>query len=536
MYLFSLIRALDDRSYSTYGFVVWFFQTNNFEIKETKRGALQSRGEYLYVFALLTMLLSVTASLFLSIASLINEFPEGYIFGVAILLAVPLVGAASIMLYNAMISLLVVAILQLKNIGKRILCVVLEAQVVRLRKKYPFKVVAVVGSVGKTSTKLAVAQTLELADKKVQYQQGNYNDRLTVPLVVFGQPLPGLLNMAAWIKILRKNNRIIRKGYQYDVVVLELGTDGPGQLERFAYLLPDITVVTAVAQEHMEFFKTIDAVAEEELSLVNHSKKTLINTDDVIEKYRGSITYTGYGLLHKKADYYIESDSESIDGQNVQCFIHSKNFAQGKVAFLGPQGRKIILAAAAVAHLLEIKSETIDVAITKLQPFAGRMQILPGIKNSILIDDTYNAAPAAVEAALHVLENTKASQRIAVLGSMNELGEYSIEAHKAIGTSIDAAKINLVVTVGTEARDYLAPAAEEQGCEVKTFLNPHEAGLYIKRHLTEGGIVLFKGSQNGVFAEEALKPLLNEKSDESKLVRQSKYWMKQKRKQFKLPR
>ncbi len=535
-YIFSLIKALDDRKYSTYHFVGWFFQTNSFEAKGSKKRSLQPRGEYLYVFVLLSTLLAVAVSLILSISSLNNQFPEGYIFGIAILIAAPLISALCLALYNAFISLLVTAKLQLKDIGKRVLCVLLEAQVVKLRKKYPFKVVAVVGSVGKTSTKLAIAQTLDLAGKKVQYQKGNYNDRLTVPLVVFGQALPGLFNFAAWNRIIRNNKKIIRKGYKYDVVVLELGTDGPGQLEKFAYLMPDITVVTAVAQEHMEFFRTIDAVAKEELSLVNYSDRTLINTDDVAERYREGITYTGYGLLHKNADYYIESHSESIHGQDVQCFIHSKNFAQGKIAFLGTQGKKIVLAAAAVAHMLEVQSDTIDEAITELQPFAGRMQVLNGIKQSILIDDTYNATPAAVEAALHVLEKTKASHRIAVLGSMNELGEHSVEAHKTIGASIDASKINLVVTVGAEAQDYLAPAAEEQGCEVKTFLNPHDAGLYVKEHIKEKSLVLFKGSQNGVFTEEALKPLLKEKSDASKLVRQSSYWMKQKRKQFKLPR
>ncbi len=535
-YILSLIEALDERKYSTYHFVAWFFQTDNFQVKNSKKRSLQTRGEYLYIFVLLSMLLAVATSLVLSISSLDNQFPEGYIFGIAILVAVPLIGATCLVLYNAIISLLLVAKLQLKDMGKRVLCVLLEAQVVKLRKKYPFKVVAVVGSVGKTSTKLAVAQTLELADKKVQYQKGNYNDRLTVPLVVFGQALPGLFNVAAWAKIIRSNKKIIRKGYKYGVVVLELGTDGPGQLEKFAYLLPDITVVTAVTQEHMEFFRTIDAVAKEELSLVGYSEHALINTDDVAERYREGVTYTGYGLRHKNADYYIESGAESIHGQDVQCFIHSKNFAQGKIAFLGPQGRKIILAAAAVAHMLEVESDIIDEAITKLQPFAGRMQILQGIKNSTLIDDTYNATPAAVEVALHVLENTKAPQRIAVLGSMNELGEHSVEAHKTIGASIDASKVNLVVTVGVEARDYLAPAAEEQGCEVKSFLNPHEAGVYVKEHIKEKSLVLFKGSQNGVFTEEALKSLLKEKSDASKLVRQSTYWMKQKRKQFKLPR
>ena len=95
---------------------------------------------------------------------------------------------------------------------------------------------------------------------RVRYQVGNYNDRLTVPLVIFGKSLPGLLNISAWFKILSENKKLIKADFPFDVVVVELGTDGPGQLNDFAYLQPDISVVTSVAPEHMEFFKTLDAV------------------------------------------------------------------------------------------------------------------------------------------------------------------------------------------------------------------------------------------------------------------------------------
>ena len=533
-YVASLIRSLEQRQYNTWQYIIWYIKTNDFSVPSARKIPIQTRGKYLYIFTVLTAILGITTGVTLIAGAIEHMYPEGFIFGIATFVALPVICSIALVIYNSLISLLVA--LNLKNIGKRAICVLLEAQVVRLRKKYPFTVVAVVGSVGKTSTKLAVAQTLELTGKRVRYQQGNYNDRLTVPLVVFDQPLPHLFNVLAWFRVLRRNRKIIRTGYDYDVVVLELGTDGPRQIKKFAYLMPDITVVTAIAQEHMEFFGTIDAVAKEELSLAPYSKQMLINTDDSAEKYRKGITYKGYGLLEKHNDYYIEAKSETIHGQQVRGLFQGKEFAQGTIAFLGPQGRKIILAAAAVADMLDVSTGDISTAIVQLKPFAGRMQIVPGIKNSTLIDDTYNATPAAVEAALHVLTNTKAPQRVAVLGSMNELGDYTVEAHKTIGTSIDPQKISLVVTIGAVARDYLAPAAQEQGCEVQSFLNPHEAGLYVKKHIAEKALILFKGSQNGVFSEEALKPLLAEKSDETKLVRQSSYWMKQKCKQFTLPR
>ncbi len=530
-YPLALVCALQGARYKTPAFIAWFVKTSDFSNRKAQHKQLQLRGKILYAFLLCFIALSIVSGVALIAARIEDIIPEGYIFGVAIFLAIPLLAALA--LGNICIACL--GLINAKSLGKRALCVLLEAQVVRLRKKYQFSVVAVAGSVGKTSTKLAIAQTLEHAGKRVRYQSGNYNDRLTVPLVVFGHDLPNLFNIKEWLRIIRANNKIIRQGYEYDVVVLELGTDAPGQIAQFAYLLPDILVVTAVAEEHMEYFGTLDAVAKEELSLVGYAKQTLLNTDDIAEQYRESLTYIGYGMMHKNADYYIESTSETLHGQEVQGFIHSKNFVKGKIVFLGSQGRKIVLAAAAAAHMLETPSEVLDSAITKLQPFSGRMQVLAGIKSSTIIDDTYNATPSAVEAALQVLTGARTSQRIAVLGSMNELGDYSAEAHKTIGASIDASKISLVITIGALARDYIAPAAKEQGCEVVSFLNPHEAGLYVKKHLKEKSVVLVKGSQNGVFSEEAVKPLLASSTDEQKLVRQSAYWIKQKRKQFKLP-
>jgi UDP-N-acetylmuramoyl-tripeptide--D-alanyl-D-alanine ligase len=195
---------------------------------------------------------------------------------------------------------------------------------------------------------------------------------------------------------------------------------------------------------------------------------------------------------------------------------------------LGAQGRKIVLSAIAAADMLSVPHHHIVQAIESLQPFSGRMQILPGIKRSTLIDDTYNATPAATEAALQVLNEAKSSQRIAILGSMNELGDYAVEAHKSIGASLDPKKLSLVVTIGVLARDYIAPAAQENGCDVHSFLNPQKAGEFVKGKLEEKAVVLCKGSQNGVFSEEALKPLLADKVDQTKLVRQSEYWMKRK--------
>lgn len=418
----------------------------------------------------------------------------------------------------------------LKPVGKRILCRLLERQVRQLRKKHDFAIVAVAGSVGKTSTKLAIADALSVS-RRVRHQAGNYNDRLTVPLVVFGHEEPGLYNIGAWLRILRKNRKIIREEFPYDVVVVELGTDGIGQMRHFAYLRPELGVLTAIAPEHMEQFGTLDAVATEELAVFDYCQRVLVNTDDVYPQYLKGKEYVSYGS--DNATYAITSarSNKTLSGQRVSLNLAGYKFS-ASIQPIGQQGAKFALAAAATASEMALSRDDVRSALKHLTSFAGRMQVLPGLKNSTLIDDTYNASPMAVAAALDVLHAAEGPQRIAVLGSMNELGEVSPQAHKDIGKLCDPNKLDLVVTIGKEAEQFLAPAAKRNKCTVASFLSPVEAGEYVKEQLVEKAVVLFKGSQNGVFAEEALKLVLKDSNDTSKLVRQSPGWMKVKRRQF----
>jgi UDP-N-acetylmuramoyl-tripeptide--D-alanyl-D-alanine ligase len=418
-----------------------------------------------------------------------------------------------------------------KKIGKTFLCHLLEAQVKRLQQKNDFKVVAVAGSVGKTSTKLAIARTLS-ARERVIFQDGNYNDRLTVPLVLFSRTEPSIFSFFAWLNLLLANERVLRKDYPYDIAVLELGTDEPGQLERFAYLQPDLVVITAIAAEHMEFFKSLDAVAKEELTPLGFSKHALLNIDDIDAQYLPAVPFVSYGY-QPQADYrLVEHRQQGLEGQALEISLDGGQKLTLQTHLLGAQGHKIILAAAAAAHILDWEPAAITEGLKRIAPTAGRMQILPGIKESQLIDDTYNASPIAVRAALDVLCSVEAPQRIAILGSMNELGTSSAEEHEQIGAYCDSKKLDLVVTIGAEAERHLAPAAKAAGCEVVSRKSPYEAGEYARQHLQAGAVVLAKGSQNGVFAEEALKLLLRNPDDANKLVRQSAYWLAVKRRQF----
>lgn len=421
------------------------------------------------------------------------------------------------------------AVMSPKKLGRAFVCYVLEKQVKQLRKKNNFKLVAVAGSVGKTSTKLAVARTLEKS-LRVQYQEGNYNDRVTVPLVLFGENEPNILNPFAWWGIFRRNAKKLKQPYPYDVAVVELGPDGPGQMKYFSYLKPDLSIVTAVAPEHMEFFGDLATVAKEELSVVGYSKETLLNVDDISKGYLPIVPYSSYGA---NAEYSITAHTPNgLAGQHISVHLPDVQTLEADIVLLGEQGAKVVLAAVAVAHKLGLTLGQIKTGVVSLTPFAGRMQVLDGIKKSKLIDDTYNASPLAMKAALDVLYSVEAPQRVAILGSMNEMGEESHEMHKEIGEYCDPGKLALVVTVGKEAGEFLAPAALAKGCLVKTFVSPYDAGEFVKSELKESAVVLGKGSQNGVFAEEALKQLLAKPEDSNKLVRQSAHWLQVKKRSF----
>jgi UDP-N-acetylmuramyl pentapeptide synthase len=350
---------------------------------------------------------------------------------------------------------------------------------------------------------------------------------------MFGHAEPPIFNVFAWLKILLANERIIRRSYNYDVAVLELGTDGPGQLADFAYLQPDIVVLTAIAEEHMEFFGDLDAVAKEELTPITFAKQALVNIDDVEPRYRPETSYLSYGV-YADADYHLVKRElrHQLLGQELHIALPENKEIMAEVSSLGEQGAKSIIAAAGVADLMGWTSSDIQKGLDGITPVAGRMQVLSGASDTTLIDDTYNASPVAIRAALDVLTATEATERIAILGTMNELGEGSADAHQAVGAMCDPKILDLVVTIGEQAERYLAPVAQAAGCHTVSFASPYDAGRYVKDNLKPGTVVLAKGSQNGVFAEEAVKLLLQNPKDSRRLVRQSPYWLQVKRKQF----
>lgn len=422
----------------------------------------------------------------------------------------------------------------MKKFLKRNLAAVLGAQVRRLRAKNKFKIIAVVGSIGKTSTKLAIAQVLQ-SSLRVQYQKGNYNDSVSIPLVFFGETMPSLWNIFSWAAIWLRNELKIGKPYPYDAVVIELGTDSPGQIAEFAkYIHADISVITAITPEHMEFFQNMENVAEEEWSVADFSDAILVNKDLCTDVPPATVSIKPEYYSQKEiADFEVKNIVRTVRGFNFNVFHNNILLLSSSFNAVSAIQLYSLCAGIAVAAKLGLSVENIKKGVATIAPVPGRLQMLKGIKNATIIDDTYNASPEAVRVALDSLYSYPDRegiivQKIAILGSMNELGATSEQEHMTIGNYCDPSKLDLVVTIGSDANAFIAPAAKNKGCKVHEFTDATTAGLFIKSQLKEAAVILAKGSQNGVFAEEAVKQLLADHKDSSKLVRQSTTWLKKK--------
>jgi UDP-N-acetylmuramoyl-tripeptide--D-alanyl-D-alanine ligase len=425
----------------------------------------------------------------------------------------------------------------MKRSLKKLVASILGSQLKRLRKKNKIFVVAVAGSIGKTSTKLALAHVLSQT-YRVQYQEGNYNDLVTVPLIFFGRKLPNIFNPLSWAWVFLLNEITISRKYPYHIVVVELGSDAPGQMAEFGkYLTADIGVLTAIVPEHMANFANLDAVAAEELEIRKFCTKIFANKDLISAEYLGHLpnTTVTYGI-NQPAD--IQMKNITWNGGEEATF----EIVYGGVTFLHGEHEQVtepqlysICAAVSVGTELDMTTSAIDKGIRTIQPVSGRMQHLNGLSGALILDDTYNASPEAMIGALDTLYRMNASQKIAILGNMNELGEYSEKEHKRIGEYCDPHELAFLATIGPDANKYLAPAAAARGCLVKTFDSPVDAGKFVKERLRSDTVVLVKGSQNGVFAEEAAKQMLALPADSAKLVRQSHYWMRVKNKSLPKP-
>lgn len=399
------------------------------------------------------------------------------------------------------------------------------------------KLVAVAGSVGKTSTKTAIATVLA-KQLRVRMENTNHNTHMSAPLAILGIDYPtNVHSIFAWLTVFRAAKKRIKQPTDVDVIVQELGTDRPGEIAHFmTYLRPNIGVVTSVTPEHMEFFHNIEKVAEEEIALANGSELAIVNREDVAGRFASFLTnqtVVTYGST-SAAEYRIEVDDFSLEYGYAAKLIapEIEQPLSAQIRVMGEHSLRPVTAAMTVAVKMGITLRSLVAGVEDIAAVKGRMNVLRGVRGSIIIDDTYNSSPASASAALRTLYDLPAPQRIAILGDMNELGSTSPAEHEALGMLCDPNLLAWVITIGKESEAYLAPAARGRGCQVKSFKSAIEAGGFVNSVLDENGLVLAKGSQGDIYAEEAVKVLLHETHEDKELVRQSQNWQTAKRNFF----
>lgn len=431
----------------------------------------------------------------------------------------------------------------MKTVFKKIITYILRIESELVLSKYKPKIIAITGSVGKTSTKDAVYAVLS----KISYvrkSEKSFNSEIGLPLTILGCP-NGWNNLFIWLENILKGLWLFIWPHQYPKwLVLEVGIGKPGDMEKTAsWLKTDAVIMTTIGTTpvHIEFFDSHKHLVEEKSQLIKTLKPEgllVLNADDAdimdmkSKSKNRSITYG----FKEGADILGSGDIISYNDKGEPEGIIFRVDEEGNslpVVIDGVFGRNHVYASlAALALSSGLKFNMLE-AVNSLKNYdvpPGRMRLLKGMQDSLIIDDTYNSSPIACEVALKTLGEIKSTGRkIAILGDMLELGRHTVEAHKSIG-KIAKENVDVLVVVGPRAK-VIKEGALEAGMNEKKifeFSNAYEAGDFIKTFLQKNDIVLVKGSQ-GVRMERVVEMiLLDEGNKEKLLVRQDDEWKKKK--------
>jgi len=403
-------------------------------------------------------------------------------------------------------------------------------------KKYNPTVVGITGSVGKSSTKEAVFNVLSLKFR-TRKNEKNYNNEIGLPLTIIGSE-SGNSSIWKWIKVFFKGLFAIIFPIKYpEILVLEMGVDRPGDMEYLlSFINPTVGIITNISGSHLEFFKSIDHILKEKGKLVKNLSEgglAILNSDDeksfsFKDKLKNPAALFGFG---DNAEIKASDINFNFNNFQPQGISFKLNF-EGKIIpirlpyVLAPHLIYSALAAIAVGNFFKINLVDIADALQEFSPPPGRMNLIKGIKESYVIDDTYNSSPTSTLAALDVMNDLKAIRKIAALGDMLELGESSDEKHREV--LMHASKKG--VTIFFIAGDRMKKAAGELEMlrkisgRVFYFDDPEYLGIELKKGLRKGDLVLVKGSQ-GIRMEKIVKELMEEPLRAKELlVRQTGEW------------
>lgn len=346
-----------------------------------------------------------------------------------------------------------------------------------LRENFRGKVISILGSNGKTTTKELLAAFLA---KKyaVLRTEGNLNNNIGVPLCLS--------------KV--ENNT--------EIMVLELGTNRRGDIRELCQIVkPQYALITNIGYEHLEGFGSLEGVREEELEVLSFVKTVFVNGDDEflmegLRNWNGNIVTFG---LKDKYDYYATDIEFNQEGVRFIFNTETSNFILNS-HLVGLHNVYNITAACAVAVHFGISKCMIKEVLEAFYPPKMRGEIIK-IDDIEIFFDAYNANPSSMKVAIEELARRKGNRKaIAVLGDMLELGDFSQKAHEYLGIWLKDMKIDGFVGVGNFIKNAL------RYVEGPVFEKAEEAGKFLKKELKGGEVLLIKGSR-GMKMEDILKIL-----------------------------
>ncbi len=346
------------------------------------------------------------------------------------------------------------------------------------RRRAGIPVVAVTGSSGKTTTKELVAAVLNRKFNTL-YTKGNLNNEIGLPLT------------------------LLRLSRDHQAAVVEMGMNHPGEISRLSGIaLPDIGVITTIGPAHLEGLGTVEDVMAAKGEIRDHLKEDgwmVLNGDNPYCLKLGKVT-------PQKVMYFGLSEQNHIRGENIvkkgwgSCFTMCLSHERIEID-LGLPGRFMVhnaLAAGAVGHILGISVSDIKAGIESVTPGKGRMSVLKTPTGIHVIDDTYNANPASMEAAIRTLIFLKEDQRgVLVAGDMLELGEQSAALHEAIGKLAAESGVSRLFLTGKDVV-FLAQGARAAGMAAEHIVMGPKKEIIdaLRQYLRPGDWVLVKGSRS----------------------------------------